>query len=94
MLKRLLLIACYWTVIHTNSTCKYVFAYLLFRHCLIVEGYNYFYIVSLILCFVFISVVCLILQELFEGWDYIELHQIKKYLPVFIESKDGDSHNA
>ena len=50
------------------------------------EGSHYFYIVSLILCF-FLRVNCFGLQELFEGWDHIELHQIENCLPVFLNPK-------
>ena len=43
---------------------------------------------------IFLSVVCLILQELFEGWAHIELQKIEKYLPVFFESEYVDPQNA
>ena len=45
--------AYYWTVTHPNFPCKSFLVYLLFRYCLLVEGSNYFYIVSLIVCSVF-----------------------------------------
>ena len=58
------------------------------------EGYNYLYIVLLIVCFAFLSVVYFGFQEMFEGWDKIELHQIEKYLSVILESEDGDYHHT
>ena len=58
------------------------------------EGSRSFCIVLLILLFVFLGVDCFGLQELFEGWEYIEIHQIKNSLSVYPESEHGYSHNA
>ena len=56
------------------------------------EGFHYFYIVLLMVWFVVLRVVCFGLQELFEGWDHIEICQIENPLPVILESEDGESH--
>ena len=53
------------------------------------EGSHYFYILLLVACFVFLSVDFFGLQEMFEVWYHIVLRQIKKCLPVFIETDDG-----
>ena len=42
----------------------------------------------------FLIIYCFRLQELFEGWYHIELHQTENFLPVFIEPEDGDSHHT
>ena len=52
---------------------------------------SFFYITSLILCFVFISVDCFSLKELFEELAHIELYQIETLMPVFLEPEDRDS---
>ena len=58
------------------------------------EGCHYFKIISLIVCFDFPRFDCLRLQEMFEGWDYIEIYQIENCMKVFIEPKDGDYHHT
>ena len=93
MLKRLFLKDYSCTVIHPNFPCKYVFIYLMIHHFLLVEFSHSFYIVSLIVWLFFLRVVCFRLQEIFEGWYHIEIHQIENCLPLFLESEDVDPHN-
>ena len=82
------------TVTHTIFPLKYVMAYFLFHNFLLVGGSCSFYIILLIVCFVFLAVDCFGLQEMFEGWDHIELHQIENCLPVFLEPEDVDFHHT
>ena len=58
------------------------------------EGSRSFNVVSLIVWLDFLGIECFGLQELFEGCCCFDLHQIEYSRPVFIESKDRDSHNA
>ena len=83
-----------WTIVHTNSPCKHVLVNLLFRHCLLVEGSQFIYIVSLIILLVLLGVQCFSLQEMFEGLGCLYLNQIEHLFPVFIEPKDGYYHHA
>ena len=54
------------------------------------EVYNYFYILLLIVCFVFLGIDCFELQEYFESLADVEIHNPKLSLPIFLEPKDGD----
>ena len=83
-----------WNIVHPNSPCKPVLVNLLFSHCLIVEGSQLFYIVSLIVWLVLLDVECFGLQELFEGWGCVYLHKIEHFFPVCLEPNDGYSHHT
>ena len=64
-----------WTIVHTNSPCKHILVNVLFDHCLLVEGSQSLYIVSLIVLFVLLGIDYFGLQELFEGWCCLYLHK-------------------
>ena len=81
-------------IVHTTSPCKHIVVYLLFDHCLLVEGSQSLDVVSLIVCLVLPGMECFCLQELFEGWRCLYLHQIQNLFPVCLESEDGDPDNA
>ena len=83
-----------WTIVHPTSPCKHVIVNLLCAHCLLVEGSQSREIVSLIVWLVLLCVECFFLQEMFEGWSCLYLHQFVHLFPLCLESKDGDPHNV
>ena len=58
------------------------------------EGSHSLDIVPLIVWLVILGVECFCLQELFEGLRCLYIHQSEHSFPIFIESEDGDPHNA
>ena len=63
-----------WTIVHPTLPCKHVLVNLLFHHCLLVEGSQLLYIVSLIIQLFLLGVECFGLQELFEGLGCLYLN--------------------
>ena len=55
------------TIVHPTLPCNHVIVYLLFDHCLLVEGTQSLDIVTLIVRLVLLRVECFCLRELFEG---------------------------
>ena len=74
-----------WNIVHPTSTCKHIIVKLLFHHCLLVEGSQSLYIVSLRIRLVLINVECFVLQELFKGLGCLYLHQIEHLFPICLD---------
>ena len=66
-----------WTIFNPTSPCKNVLVNLLFHHCLLVEGSQSLYILSLIIRLVLLGVEYFGAQELFKVLGCLYLHKIE-----------------
>ena len=78
------------TIVHPTLPFKNIIVYLLFDHCMLMEGSQLLDIVSLIVCLVLLGVECFWLKRLLKRWSCLYLHQSKHSFPICLESKDVD----